>query len=185
MSSPPPRLQPVRGTTSSLLLTALFLGLAVLLFVLIYISFPDNEHYLALLIIGILSVVFALCSYLAESLSREPATQRSLAWGFFGMGFTVLYLSVGLAPFYGVNAVTATTAFVGIIVITVFLVIAVVGIVWRTRAVRATQNQMVSRTSWRQEPAPSAFSYGAANSPSVPTVAPPPTSPPSPPPRSP
>jgi MFS family permease len=185
MSSTRPTVQPVRGTTSSALLTGLFLGLAVLLFALIYLIFPANQHYGALLTIGVLSIVFALASYLAESLSREPSAQRSLAWGFFGMGFTVLYLSVGLAVFYSVSGVSVLGAFIGIIVITVFLVIAVVGIIWRIRAVRATQNQMVSRASWQREPAPSAFSYGAANSPSVPTVAPPPSTPPANPPRSP
>ena len=151
----------------------------------IYLLFPANQHYGALLTIGVLSIVFAVASYLAESFSREPTAQRSLAWGFFGMGFTVLYLSVGLATVYSVSGVTALDALLGIIVITIFLAIAVIGIVWRMRAVRATQNQMVARASWKQEPAPSAFSYGAANSPSVPTVAPPPGSPPSNPPRSP
>ena len=72
-----------------------------------------------------------------------------------------------------------------LLVITVFLVLGVLGVVWRVRSLRATQNQMVSRGSWEKEPAPSAFSYGAANSPSVPAVAPPPSSPPSNPPRSP
>lgn len=185
MSANPPALQPVRGQTSGLLLTVLFLAFAVLLFVGIYLTLPDNQHYGALLLIGVLSLIFALASYLAESLSREPTSQRSLAWGFFGMGFTVLYLSVGLASYYNVNGISPLDQLTGIIVVTAVLLVAVVGIVWRVRAVRATANQMVSRASWRNENPPSAFSYGTANSPSVPTVAPPPSSPPAAPPRSP
>src|SRR5271157_1521722 len=143
MTTTPSAIQPVRGTTSGMLLTALFLVVAILLFIAIYFALPDNQHYGALLLIGVLSLVFALACYFAEALSREPTSQRSLAWGFFGMGFTVLVLTVVLA-------------------------IAVAFIVWRTRAVRATENQMVSRAAWRNEPAPSAFTYGTANSPSVP-----------------
>lgn len=178
-------IQPVRGKTSGMLLTAVFLILAILLFVTIYFALPDNQHYGALLIIGVLSLVFSVSCYFAEALSAEPTAQRSLAWGFFGMGFAVLFLSVGLGPYYINGILSPIEQLVGLIVLTVFLALAVVFIVWRTRAVRATENEMVSRAAWHNEPAPSAFSYGTANSPSVPKVAPPTSSPPPNPPRSP
>jgi len=185
MTTTPSAIQPVRGTTSGMLLTALFLVVAILLFIAIYFALPDNQHYGALLLIGVLSLVFALACYFAEALSREPTSQRSLAWGFFGMGFTVLFLTVGLGPFY-INGILAPIEWLtGLIVLTVVLAIAVAFIVWRTRAVRATENQMVSRAAWRNEPAPSAFTYGTANSPSVPKVSPAAPSSPETPPRSP
>jgi hypothetical protein len=174
-------IQPVHGTWSAILLTALFLAAAVILFVLIYLAFPANQHFTALITIGILSLVFAILCYFAESLSRNPLSQRSLAWGFFGMGFTVLFLSVGLGPSYGVLSPVAQLY--GLLFLILALIAALAGIVWRLRAVRATENLEAVRGSWRNEPTPSAFSYAAAQSPSVPGTAQPPSSPaPSPPP---
>jgi len=180
-------IQPVRTRWSGALLTALFLILAVVLFLLFYYAFPGDQHYTALLLIGIVSLLFALGSYLAESFSRDPTYQRSLAWGFFGMGFAVLFLTVGLAPYYGISGATVVGALTGLVILLVVLIVTVFLIGWRVRAVRATENQQVPRAGWRSESAPSAFSYAAANSPSVPTTAPPPTTnpPPSSPPRSP
>lgn len=181
-------MQPVRTRWSGPLLTALFLVLAAVLFALFYYAFPQNQHYTALLLIGSVCLVFALGSYLAESFSRDPSYQRSLAWGFFGMGFAVLFLTVGLAPYYGISGATVVGALTGLVILLVVLIVTVFLIGWRVRAVRATENLQVPRAAWRSESAPSAFSYAAANAPSVPTTAPPPpsnTHPPSTPPRSP
>lgn len=184
MATTTPSLQPVRDRWSGLVLTVLFLVIAAVLFTAIYLSLPGQQHYWALITIGILSLIFALASYLLESASREPTAQRSLAWGFFGMGFAVLFLTVGLAPTYGL--MTAALALYSFVVILAVLLVTVALIAWRGRAVRATENQQVSRASWRNEPAPSAFSYATANSPSTPATAPPPPAPsPPPPPRSP
>jgi peptidoglycan/LPS O-acetylase OafA/YrhL len=180
-------MQPVRTKWSGALLTALFLVLAAVIFLLIYYTFTANQHYTALLLIGVVSLIFALGCYLAESLSRDPSYQRSLAWGFFGMGFAVLFLTVGLGQYYlGSSVVSTTDQLTGLAILLVVLIVSVALIAWRVRAVRATQNQQIPRAAWRNEAAPSAFSYAAANSPSVPTTAPPPpASPPSSPPRSP
>ena len=184
MAATSPALKPVRDRWSGLALLAIFLVLAVVLFTAIYLSLPGQQHYWALITIGVLSLVFSLGSYLLESLSREPTAQRSLAWGFFGMGFAVLFLTVGLAPTYGL--VSAVLALYSIVILLVVLIVAVALIAWRGRAVRATENQQVARAAWRNEPAPSAFSYATANAPSVPATAPPPSSPSHPsPPRSP
>jgi len=177
-------MQPVSTKWSGGLLTGLFLVLAVLVFLLLYYSFTANQHYTALLLIGVVSLLFALGCYLAESLSRDPGYQRSLAWGFFGMGFAVLFLTVGLGPYY-ISSISTTDQLTGLVILVAVLIVTVALIAWRVRAVRATANQQVPRAEWRSETAPSAFSYAAANSPSVPTTAPPPASPPSNPPRSP
>jgi len=183
MTGTPSTVQPVRTRWSGALLTALFLILAVVLFLLFYLEFTSSQHYTALLLIGSVSLVFALGCYLVESFSREPTYQRSLAWGFFGMGFAVLFLTVGLGPYYGITS--TTSALEGLIVLLVVLIVTVALIAWRVRAVRATQNQQVPRAEWRTETPPSAFSYAAANAPSVPSTAPPPATPPANPPRSP
>jgi len=184
MTASVPAMQPVREKWGGMLLTALFLILAAVVFLFLYYLFPQNQHYTALIAIGIVALFFALGSYLAEALSRNPSAQRSLAWGFFGMGFAVLFLTVGLGPYY-ISSISTLDQLEGLIVLMVVLIVTVALIVWRGRAVRATENQQVSRQSWRAETAPSAFSYAAANSPSVPTTAPPPSSPPATPPRSP
>ncbi len=178
MSSVSPPLQPVRDKWSGLLLTVLFLVFAVVLFAGIYLALPYNQHFWALIAIGILSLLFSLGSYMAESLSRQATAQRSLAWGFFGMGFAVLLLTIGLGPAYGITTVTGTLFSLALIIVA--LIVAVALIAWRGRAVRATENQEVPRSAWRAENAPSAFSYATAKAPSVPSTAPP-ASPPSPP----
>lgn len=184
MSATPPAMQPVPTKWSGALLTALFLVLAVVIFLLLYYTFTADQHYTALLLIGVVSLIFALGCYLAESLSRNPSYQRSLAWGFFGMGFAVLFLTVGLGPYY-ISSISTTDQLTGLAILLVVLIITVALIAWRIRAVRTTQNQQIPRASWRSEAAPSAFSYAAAKSPSVPSTAPPPpATPPSNPPRS-
>ena len=183
MAATSPALKPVRDRWGGLVLTVIFLVIAAVLFAAVYLSLPGQQHYWALITIGILSLLFALGSYLLESISREPTAQRSLAWGFFGMGFAVLFLTVGLAPTYGL--MTTVLALYSFVFLLVILVIAVALIAWRGRAVRATQYQQVARAAWRNEPAPSAFSSATANAPSVPTTAPPPTSPNPPPPSPP
>jgi hypothetical protein len=184
MTTSSPALKPVGEKWSGLLLTAIFLAIAVLLFVGIYLAFTANSHYFALIIIGVLALVLGGVSFLAEAFSREPSAQRSLAWGFFGMGFAVLFLSLGLGPTYGV--ISTLDSIIGLVLVLVLLFVAVAFVRWRGRSTRATENQQIPRRAWRSEPAPSAFSYAAANSPSVPSTAPPPSNAPSsPPPRSP
>ena len=186
MTATSPARKPVRDKWSGLVLTALLLVIAAILFTAIYLSLPGQQHYWALITIGVLALIYALGSYLMEALSREPTAQRSLAWGFFGMGFAVLLLTVGLSPTYGLVGVAV--ALYSLVLILVVLVIAVALIAWRGRAVRATENQEIPRAAWRAEPAPSAFSYATATSPSVPATVPPPSgggSPPPSPPRSP
>ena len=170
MANPPSTLQRVPDKWSGMLLTALFLVAAVLLFALIYVALPSHQHFWALILIGVVALFLSLGSYLAEALSREPTAQRSLAWGFFGLGFAVLFLTIGLGPYYGLLSTVYTL--LGLLLTVAALIITVALIAWRGRAVRRTENREVSRQAWRDETAPSAFQYAAANSPSVPEAAP-------------
>jgi len=172
-----------RQGVSAAALSALFVLVAILLFTLVYLSFPANQHWGALLIIGSLALVFGLTCYLSQSFSRDPAAQRSLAWGFGGMGFATLFLSVGLGNYYGVESLTGML--VGLIILVILLAITVALGTWRARTVGAMAHRETARATWRKETPVSAFSYNTANSPSVPATAPPPSSPSATPPRSP
>ena len=163
-------------------LAALFLVIAALLFAAIFYTLPStNNHFTALIAIGIVALFFSLGSYLAEAASREPTIQRALAWGFFGMGFAVLIVSVALGPTYG--ALSTVGSLVGLVVTLAALFIAVGLMMWRIRAVARTAAREAPREAWRQEPTPSALTYSTATSASVPVVTPPP--PQNPPPRNP
>ncbi|HTP53820.1 MAG TPA: hypothetical protein VML94_02500 [Thermoplasmata archaeon] len=179
MTTGAPPIVPVRDSWSPWLLTGLFVAIAAVLFLLIYVALPQHQHYDALILIGVVALVFAIGSYFAESLSRQPSAQRSLAWGFFGMGFAVLFLSIGLGPYY--NLESTVYMLIGLLLTLIALIVAVAGIAWRGRALRRTANRELPRQAWRNEPAPSAFSYAAANAPSVPEASPPPASSESPP----
>ncbi|MFY9717964.1 MAG: hypothetical protein WAK40_08580 [Thermoplasmata archaeon] len=179
MTTGAPPIVPVRDSWSPWLLTGLFLAAAVILFLLIYVALPQHQHFDALILIGIVALILAIGSYLAESLSRQASAQRSLAWGFFGMGFAVLFLTIGLGPYY--NLESTTNMLIGLLLTLVALIVGVAGIAWRGRALRRTANRELPRQAWRNEPTPSAFSYAAANSPSVPEAAPSPTNSTSPP----
>ncbi|MCI4373246.1 MAG: hypothetical protein L3K02_06345 [Thermoplasmata archaeon] len=172
-STPTTGAPPARQGLSAAVLTALFLIVAGLLFYGIYIALPQNHEFGALLLIGVLSLVFAIGCYLLESASRDPAAQRSLAWAFLAMGFATLFLSVGLGPSYGVES--SNNMLIGLIVLVIFLAVTIALISWRLRAVQATAHQEVARQSWQREAPVSAFSYSTANSPSTPTTTPPPS----------
>ena len=159
---------------SAPLLTVLFLVIAALLFYVVYALFPGSSHFYGLIWIGILALILAVASYLAESASRDRTYQRSLAWGFFGLGFADLYLTLALAPSYGVSL--GTWQYVGLLLTTVALAVGVGLIAYRQRTVQAEAPREEQRAEWRARPAPSAFSYAAANSPAVPSTAPPPPS---------
>ena len=164
-------------------LAAIFLIIAGLVFATLYYALPASNHWYALIGIGVLAIVFSLGSYLAEAASREPTIQRSLAWGFFGMGFAVLLITIGIGPMYGVLTTVVTLIALAFTFAALFVTVGLM--MWRVRAVHRTAMREAPREAWRQEPTPSALSYSTATSPSVPAVTPPPAPAQNPPPRSP
>jgi MFS family permease len=166
---------PNRARMGGAILTVIFLVVAALFFYIIYLSLPSSQHFYGLIWIGVLALVFALLSYFAESFSRDPSAQRSLAWGFFGMGFAVLFLSIGLAPSYGISL--GIWQLVGLLLTVIALGVSIALIGWRLRALQSTAQRVAVRDQWSERPAPSALSYAAANSPNVPSTAPGPSAP--------
>jgi len=183
MTTPPTAPRATPAAWGAWVLLAIFLAIAALICATLYYVYPQSNHWYALLAIGIVGLFFSLGSYLAEAASREPTIQRSLAWGFFGFGFAVLLITIGVGPMY--NVLSTVWMLIGLTVTLAALFISVGLIMWRVRAVARTAGREAPREAWRQEPTPSAFSYAAANSPSVPAVTPPPPSAPSSPPRNP
>jgi len=177
-----PMARPQPAGWGAWVLAVLFLVIAALVFAGLYLAFPQTNHWYGLLGIGIVALFFALGSYLAEAASREPTIQRSLAWGFFGMGFAVLLFTVGLGTMYGVTTLVGTL--IGLIIVVVALFVSVGLMMWRIRSVARTRAREAPRDAWRREPSPSALTYATATSPSVPEVTPPPAAG-NPPPRSP
>jgi cation transport ATPase len=175
MSTPNSSSTTPRAGWSGAVLTVLFLVIGAIFFFIIYSVFPQSQHFYGLLWIGILALLLAIICYLAESFSRDPSSQRSLAWGFFGMGFSVLFLTIGLAPTYGIAL--GIWQYVGLLFTAIALAISVALIGWRLRALRSTASREAVREQWHERPAPSAFSYATANSPSVPSTAPGPSAP--------
>ncbi|MGI0072072.1 MAG: hypothetical protein ACRECT_08435 [Thermoplasmata archaeon] len=165
-----------RTRLGGIVLTLIFLVVAALIFYLIYIALPQSQHFYGLVWIGIVALLFATLSYFAESFSRDPSAQRSLAWGFYGMGFAVLFLTIGLAPSYGIAL--GIWLPVGLLLTAIALGVSIALVIWRIRAVTTTAQRLEVREQWRERPAPSAFTYAAANSPSVPASAPAPSPPP-------
>jgi uncharacterized membrane protein len=159
------------GGISGWIVAGLLLVTAVIVFLSVYLAFPQAGHFYGLLGVGILALFLALGSYFAQALSREPVAQRALGWGFFGMGFGVLFLTIALGPTYGVLSPIAQLF--SLLVVLVALIAAVGLISWRIRALRRTAQREVARRTWQGEAAPSAFSYATAQAPDVPVITPP------------
>jgi hypothetical protein len=157
---------------------AILLVAAIVVFVGTYFLLPQNGHYLALVTIGLLSLVFAAVSYLAQSLSRaNPFPQRTLAWGFYAFGFALLLVTFAIpAPAYNLALVWQIT---GLVLTLIALAGSIAGIAWRSRTLAAEAPRAAARAEWRGRPPTSAFDYATAHSSDSPTTSPPPSPPPS------
>ena len=139
------------GLAGSLILAILLVAAAILFFG-IYLIFPGTGHAFALLLIGILGVVFAVVAYLMESVSRQPTLQRATAWGFYAFGFATVFLTLGVNPAGWLNL---TDQVVMLVVTLVILAGSVALIAWRYRTVAEVAPREAQRTAWqRTAPAP-------------------------------
>ena len=152
---------------SGVLFGIVMLAVAALLFVGIYVALPQNDHFFGLVTIGILSLVFAVASYFGSALSREPGMARLATYGFLGMGFAVLLLTISLAPG---NPLTLVAQLIGLVFVLLALA-AVIGFAWWRAGTQGREAQRVQRRQeWAASPPPSAFDYAAAQK--APTVTP-------------
>jgi hypothetical protein len=148
------------GRAAAIALAIVLLVVAALVFFGLYLLLPQPNHFYALIAIGAVSLVFALAAYLGQSVTREPVGQRALAWGFLGMGFTILIGTVAFGP----NAnVTPVDRVVGLLVLFVVLAIVLVGVIWRSDAITAEARRRRAREAWERRRPVSAFEYAAAH----------------------
>ncbi len=154
---------------ASPLIAAILLVAAAILFIGVYLIFPQNAHAFALLLIGILGVALAVVAYLLESVSRQPTIQRGVAWGFYAFGFAVIFLTLGLNPSGYLNL---TDQVIALVVTLVVLAGSIAAIAWRYRTVAEVAPREAERAAWRNTAPTSAFDYTTAHAPSAPTTAP-------------
>ena len=155
------------ASVSGIIVALLFVVVAALIFGGIFLLIPGTAHFVALLTIGFLSLLFSVVSYFAQALSRTPTVQRSAAWGFGAFGFVILFLSVGVVPFYYPGLLTTVTQFGLLIVLVLLLIVAIVMITWRARGHAQDERREASRQQWAHSSPPSAFAYAAARDPSA------------------
>lgn len=159
MATPPspPAAPRARDWGPALVLT-IFLVAAVLVFAAVYFAYPAAHHLWSLLIIGILSLFFAIFAYLGQSLSSDPWAQQAVGWGFLALGFALLIGSLALSgPYVG-----AVDMFLGLALVVALAAVTAALILWRTRSVKSDLPREAKREAWRETTPVSAFDYGTA-----------------------
>lgn len=156
------------GTLSGVLIAGLMLAVAVLIFFGIYLSMPQNQHFYALLWIGVLGLVFGFATYFAQAFLRDPAPARFATFGFVGMGFTVLFLTVLIAPG---NPFTLGSQLAALVVLILLLIAVVAFAMWRARELGREARRSERRQEWTASPPASALDYPAARAAAAPPAA--------------
>jgi len=165
------------ASISGVLFAVVLLAIAALLFVGVYIALPGNDHFYALIWIGILALIFALGSYLGSAMTQSPSGARLATWGFLGMGFAVLLLTILVGPG---NPLSVGWQIVGLVLVLLVLAGVLAFASWRGGELGRERKRVERRQEWASQPPPSAFSYAAAQkAPAPPAPASPPTTPPS------
>ncbi|MGI0139929.1 MAG: hypothetical protein ACREBT_02090 [Thermoplasmata archaeon] len=167
MSSPTPASNADR--IAAPIIAAILLVAAALLFTGIYLVWPQNGHAFALILIGIVGVIFAVVAYLLQSTSSDGSFQRGAAWGFYAFGFAVLLLTFGLNPS---GYLSLAWQYISIVLTLVILAASIALIAWRYRSVAEVAPREAERAAWRESTPPSAFDYSTAHAPSAPVTAP-------------
>ncbi|MCI4370528.1 MAG: hypothetical protein L3J81_04270 [Thermoplasmata archaeon] len=156
MTNAPARPQsPVLGTA----IVGILVLVAALLFAAVYLFLPGNQHFYGLLTIGILSLVFALGCYLAQSIAPNPVVPRALSWGFAGLGFALLFGTVAINPG---STLSSLGQILTLVVVLLFLAVTLVGAYWRTWTVASARTRVERREAFQSQPPRSALEYAAA-----------------------
>jgi hypothetical protein len=154
-NSPSTPRSPVLGAA----IVAVFGVVAALLFAGVFLSLPGNQHFYALIAIGILSFVFALGAYLSQAFAPDPLMPRALSWGFAGLGFALLIGTILTNPATTLGFLTQLFA---LIVVLLFLGVTLLGAYWRSRTVASAQARLEKREVWKSQAPRSALDYAAA-----------------------
>jgi peptidoglycan/LPS O-acetylase OafA/YrhL len=156
MANPPAS---ARSPVLGFAIVGVFALVAALLFAAIFLSLPGNQHFYALVTIGILSLVFALGAYLSQALAPDPTMPRALSWGFAGLGFALLVGTILTNP---ANTLNFIAQLVTLIVVLLFVAVTLLGAYWRSRTVESARARLEQRDAWRSQTPRSALDYSAA-----------------------
>jgi hypothetical protein len=164
--------RPTRSLALALAVVAIFVVVAALLFLAVFLVLPGNQHFYALITIGILSLVFALGAYLAQAAVPDGLIARSLSWGFAGLGFFLLLGTVVTNP---ASTLGVLGQILAIVIVLLFLAAALAGAYWRSWTVASTKARVEQRAVFQSQPPRSALDYSAAQHDREVTQAPPPS----------
>ncbi|MCI4349606.1 MAG: hypothetical protein L3J93_05260 [Thermoplasmata archaeon] len=167
------RVDPIGGKVSGALLVVVLAVIVAILMSLVYVLNPSDQHVPALLEMGILSLVFALLAYFGRAFTHQPRFPQAISWGFTGLGFGLLLLTLGLAPSGTIEGLQRVGGF---LVVLIALAVVLLFAVWGARGAASEASRGAERARWASQPAPNALNYAAAAPPA--TTATQPTAPP-------
>lgn len=150
---------------SGLLLAAVLGVVALLLFVLVYVSLPSNDHVGGYLAMGVLALLLALAGYFVSPFSTDARSLRLAAGGLGAVGFALLIGALLFAPSPDISFLGRI---VGLIVVLLVLAIALAGTAWRFRGAAAEAVRAEGRAAWASRPPMNALDYPAAQTPGGP-----------------
>jgi hypothetical protein len=160
MATPPTG--PATGLRAALGL--IFLAIAALIMILIYVSFPANDHVTALLGMGVVALVFALIAYFASSLSPTSLTGNLSWWGLAGLGFALIVLTLGFAPDADIGGFG--NRILGFILTLLALAAVVASAYWMRVSKAGVAKESQARAEWAAKPPANALDYPQAAPPS-------------------
>jgi hypothetical protein len=156
---------PLARRISGAAFAGVMLVAAGLVFYLEWLLGSPTSAFTALLGIGVLALVFALVAYVLQAMVQQPILARATSWGFLAMGFTVLFVTVGLYPD---EAYSSTARLEYALLFLALLAISLLGIYWRSGALAQEAQRGEARARWQAQPPTSAFDYAAARPANVP-----------------
>jgi hypothetical protein len=137
----------------ALVIAAVVFLILVLIGYLLFLAFPANGYYNAMLYTGILAIILALATYLASSLSRGLSLGMAAVGAFW----------FGIAMLLGADLATPNSAFGDnasgydfaprVFLLIIILVIAIVGLAgswWQSSARKVEDKRESEREQWRR-----------------------------------
>jgi len=143
------------GQTSPYALVIAGIVFAILIFIgyALFVLFPTNDYYFAMLLTGILAVVMGVVLYLASALSRGSIMGMASV-GSFWFGIAMLLGAAIVPPNVAFNSTMGAYDLVARLPLLIFtLVIAVVGLAcmwWQSAAKKVEATREDEREAWRR-----------------------------------
>jgi membrane-associated HD superfamily phosphohydrolase len=158
---------PLVARIAGAVLVAVLAVAAALVFLLVYLVVTPPVY--ALIVMGVVALVFAAITYIARSFTRDPGVARAASWGFIALGSALLVLTFAF-PDSTLSTVQRTQ---GEILSLIVVAIVAVGVWWLTRANVAVEQREVARRDWDSRPPVNALSYTTAQPPPATSSSPP------------